>query len=69
MYPLGTFETCSSWFLCSLVVRTLEQYSRGPGSSHGLEMCFNINKVTSSWKTPLQVAPEGVLTYSSIAKY
>ena len=47
----------------SLMVRALERYSKDPGSSPGGDTCFSLQqKVTSSWRTPLQVAPEGVLT-------
>ena len=48
--------------LRSLVVRALERYSKDPGSSPGGDTCFSSIKVASSWRTPLQVAPEGVLT-------
>ena len=47
--------------LRSLVVGVLERYSKdlGPG---GDTCFFTSTKVASSWRTPLQVAPEGVLT-------
>ena len=49
--------------LRSLVVRALERYFKDPGSSPGGDTCFSHQlKVASSWRTPLQVAPEEVLT-------
>ena len=48
--------------LRSLVVRALERYSKDPGSSSEGYTFFTSIKVASSWRTPLQVAPEGVLT-------
>ena len=48
----------------SLVVKVLKRYSKDPGSSPGGDTCFHFNK-----RTPMQVAPEGVLTKASIAKY
>ena len=51
-----TFFMC----LCSLVVRAVEWYYKDPGS------CPGGGKVASSWRTPLQGAPEGIAKYEFV---